>query len=114
MNKHIFNLINALTLISLGLWGYFASTNPSFTALIPVGIGVLLASLHYGVSHDNKLQAHIAVVLTFLVLIGLVKPLLGSFERSQTAAVLRVLAMMLTSVIAMVGFINSFLKARMK
>lgn len=114
MNKHIFNLINALTLISLGLWGYFASTNPSFTALIPVGIGVLLAFLHYGVSHDNKLQAHIAVVLTLLVLIGLVKPLLGSFERSQMAAVLRVLAMMLTSIIAMVGFINSFLKARMK
>jgi hypothetical protein len=114
MKKHIFNLINALVLISLGLWGYFASTNPSFTALIPVGIGFLLALLHYGVSRENKLQAHIAVVLTLLVLIGLIKPLLGSIERGQISAIIRVVSMMATSILAMIGFINSFIKARMK
>jgi hypothetical protein len=114
MKKHIFNLINALVLISLGLWGYFASTNPSFTALIPVGIGFLLALLHYGVSRENKTQAHIAVVLTFLVLIGLVKPLLGGIERGQTDAILRVVVMMGTSTIAMACFVASFIKARRK
>ena len=37
------NLLNSLTLISLGLWGYFDVNSP--TALIPVVFGVVLISL---------------------------------------------------------------------
>jgi hypothetical protein len=35
------NLINACVLIIMGLWGYFASADPSPTALIPVGFGAI-------------------------------------------------------------------------
>lgn len=114
MKKHKANLINAFSLVVLGLWGYLASSTPSFTALIPVVAGLILAALHKGVSNENKWQAHVAVVLTVLVLAGLVKPLLGGIERNQTDAIIRVVVMMITSTAALVGFIGSFVAARRK
>lgn len=112
MKKHIFNLINSILLIGLGLWGYFGSSSPSITALIPVVIGLALLALHKGVSAEKKIPAHVAVVLTVLVLGGLVKPLLGGIERHDTAAIARVVAMMATSLLALAGFVGSFIDAR--
>lgn len=114
MKTHIANLVNASTLIILGLWGYFGSDTPSVTALIPPAIGVLLVLLNRGLKADNKVQAHIAVLLTLVVLIGLVKPLLGALGREDTEAVARVLLMMLTALYAMVTFVKSFIDARRK
>ena len=36
MNAPTANLINAGTLVIMGLWGYFSSESPSPTAFIPV------------------------------------------------------------------------------
>jgi len=106
------SLINALTLISLGGYGYIQSESPSATALIPVIIGILLIAMNKGVKKENKIIAHIAVTLTLLIVLGLIMPLIGSLQRSDTAATIRVILMIATSVTAMVGFIKSFIAAR--
>ena len=62
------SLVNALTLIALGGYGYIQSESPSATALIPVVIGILLIAMNKGVKNENKIIAHIAVTLTLLIL----------------------------------------------
>ena len=112
MKAYIASLINAAALITLSLWGYLSSETPSLTALIPTGIGIVILILNKGVKNENKIIAHVAVTLTLLIILGLIMPLLGSFQRSDTAATIRVILMIATSVIAMVGFIKSFIAAR--
>ena len=106
------SLLNAIILISMGLWGYFESESKAITALIPVIIGIILLLVNKGVKNENKALAHVAVLLTFLILFGLVKPLLGAFERENTYAVIRVLLMIISSLWAMISFIKSFISAR--
>ena len=112
MKTSVISLINALVLIALGLWGYFGSDNSSLTALIPVAVGIILILLNPALRKEKKLESHIAVVLTFLVLLGLIKPLLGSLERDDTMAIARVGVMMLFTLIALIYFIKSFIAAR--
>ena len=106
------SLLNAIILISMGLWGYFESESKAITALIPVIIGTILLLVNKGVKNENKALAHVAVLLTFLIMFGLVKPLLGAFERENTYAVIRVLLMIISSLWAMISFIKSFISAR--
>ncbi|MEO1335629.1 MAG: hypothetical protein AAFV29_08285 [Myxococcota bacterium] len=112
MNAHLASLINAISLVALGAWGYFGSATPSATALIPVGVGVLLLACAPGVKKENKAVAHIAVLLTLLILFGLIKPLTGAIGRADSAAILRVGVMLATTVLAMVAFVQSFIAAR--
>ena len=69
MKAHTASLINALILIGFGLWAYLGSDTPSKTALIPAGFGAVLLSLYKGVEKENKIIAHIAVLLTLLIVI---------------------------------------------
>ena len=112
MKPSISSLLNAIILISMGLWGYFESESKAITALIPVIIGTILLLVNNGVKNENKALAHVAVLLTFLILLGLVKPLLGAFERENTYAIIRVLLMIISSLWAMISFIKSFISAR--
>ena len=112
MKASLSSLLNAIILISMGLWGYFESESKAITALIPVIIGTILLLVNQGVKNENKALAHVAVLLTFLILFGLVKPLLGAFERENTYAVIRVLLMIISSLWAMISFIKSFISAR--
>lgn len=114
MNAHIASLINAITLVVLGLWGYFGSETPSMTSLIPPVVGVILVAVNPGVKKENKVLAHVAVLLTFLIVLGLVMPLKGAFGRDDMMAVARVAIMLATSIFAMVFFIKSFRDARKK
>lgn len=111
MNAYKANTINAVVLMVVGLWGYF-STAQSPTALIPVGIGLVLMALASGVKKENKVIAHIAVLLTFLILIALGKPLMSQISKGNTIAIVRLVIMMCTSAFAMVYFIKSFRDAR--
>ena len=104
--------INALSLILIGGYGYLQSENPSTTALIPVITGIILILLNNGIKVENKVVAHIAVLLTFIMIFGLVMPLLGSIKRSDTGAVIRVSIMLSTTVLAFIIFIKSFIDAR--
>ena len=112
MKAHRSTLINALVLIGLSSWGYFSSESPSPTALIPAFIGVVLLTLYPGVKNENKIVAHIAVTLTLIVLIGLIKPLLGSIGRGDNGAVIRVSIMIFSTIVALIIFIKSFVDAR--
>ncbi|MEM0925849.1 MAG: hypothetical protein AAGJ83_07415, partial [Planctomycetota bacterium] len=55
------SLLNAVTLIAIGLFGYLASEDPSVTALILVVFGAMLLACNPGIRRKNKLIAHIAV-----------------------------------------------------
>ncbi|QBG46144.1 hypothetical protein EGM51_01475 [Verrucomicrobia bacterium S94] len=112
MKAHTASLINALVLIAFGLWAYFGSETPSPTAFIPVGFGVVILALYKGVKKENKMVAHIAVLLTLVILIALIKPLTAALGRHDSVAVVRVVVMMLTSALSMFFFVKSFVDVR--
>lgn len=112
MKPHIASLINAILLITLPLWSYFTSKAPSMTALIPTFIGVVLLLCNPGIKSENKIIAHVAVLLTLLILFGLIKPLMGAIGREDSLAIGRVVVMMISTVVALVTFIQSFIQAR--
>ena len=110
MNSYKANLINSSTLIIIGLWGYFESS--SITALIPVVFGVILFLCSKGVKSQNKLIAHIAVLLTLIILLSLVGMRLPKSIESGGLGLLRVFSMIVTSTLAMIFFVKSFIDAR--
>ena len=110
MNSYKANLINSSTLIIIGLWGYFESS--SVTALIPVVFGVILFLCSKGVKSQNKLIAHIAVLLTLIILLSLVGMRLPKSIESGGLGLLRVFSMIATSTLAMIFFVKSFIDAR--
>ena len=112
MKAHVASLANAIILIALSSWGYLSSDTPSITALIPTIVGVILLALNKGVKTENKIVAHIAVFLTLIILIGLVKPFQGAMGRGDDAATIRVGIMILSTIVAMMFFIKSFIDAR--
>lgn len=87
--------LNALILISFSAWGYWGSETPSYTALIPLVIGSLLMAFSAKETHRNK---KIMVILLAIVCIGLLKPLIASFSRTDFFAPMRVIVMLFFSV----------------
>ena len=112
MNASKANLINSISLIGFGLWGYFEVTSP--TALIPVGFGLILLLCYNGVKNQNKIIAHVAVLLTLVILLALVGMRLPKSIETGGAGLYRVLTMCATSVFAMIYFVKSFIEARRK
>ena len=112
MNPGNISLLNALVLIVLGLCGYLLPEDPSKTALIPVAFGVILLACNPGVRKHNKAIAHVAVLVTLLILLGLAMPLMGAIKRSDGAAIGRVSVMLITTVLSMFVFVRSFIDAR--
>ena len=106
------NLINSISLIAIGGWGYFSGS--SMTALIPVVFGVILLLCNNGIKKENKIIAHVAVLATFICLLGLLMPLKGAIERADNLGIIRVTIMTLTCAMAIVTFVKSFIKARRK
>ena len=113
MKPHKISFVNAITLISFGLWGYI-DVDYSPTALIPVIFGVIILILNPGLKRENKAIAHIVVLLTFLILGGLVKPLMSTLESGNTMGITRVSLMMLSTLMALIVFIKSFIANRSK
>ena len=112
LDAHKVSLINAISLVLIGGFGYLQSNTPSPTALIPIIVGVLLIAMNKGVKEENKIIAHIAVLLTLIMLLGLFMPLIGSLKRGDVQAILRVSVMMITTIGALFYFIKSFIDAR--
>ncbi|MEM7370318.1 MAG: hypothetical protein AAF587_17045 [Bacteroidota bacterium] len=112
MKAYTASLINSVSLVVLGLWGYMASDTPSMTALIPVIIGAVLLACYPGIKKENKIIAHVAVVLTLVILLGLFMPLRGAIGRGDGAAIARVAVMLITTILALYYFIKSFIEAR--
>ncbi len=112
MKPYLASLLNAIILIAFGLWGYLGSDSPSYTALIPVAAGIILIILTKGLMKENKTIAHIAVALTLIILIALIKPLTAAMERSDGMALFRVIVMMLSTLFAIRYFVRSFVAVR--
>ncbi len=116
MKAHTASLINAVILIGFGLWAYLepkgAGEVASKTALIPVVFGAVILSLYKGVKKEDKIVAHVAVLLTLLILGGLVKPLTAAIDREDGMAIARVSVMIVSTVVALVFFIKSFIDVR--
>lgn len=106
------NILTAVVLIVMSAWAYLGSETPSFTALIPAFFGIIFLALSGPFKKENKVVAHIIVVLTLLVFISLFKPLTGVLAREDTLGIIRVGAMMLVSLLALVTYIKSFIAAR--
>ena len=105
------HLLNSFTLIIFGIWGYLVGG--SFTALIPFSFGLILLFLYKGVKSEDKVIAHIAVMLTFIILIALiVQPLKVALSTGDSGRIFRSSVMVLTSALAMISFILSFMRAR--
>jgi len=114
MKAHKASLTNSLVLIIFGTWGYLDSEGAAITALIPVIFGVLILIMNKGLKNQNKTVSHIVVLLTFLVLCGLVMPLLRRIGEEDVMGITRVALMMVTSVVAIYTFIMSFIANRSK
>ena len=118
MKTYQVNLINGLTLILMPLWAYltFESTTEkpeqSLTALIPLFLGLILLSCNAHLALKNKLFAHIAVVVTFIALLGLFMPLKAAIAEDRTLSVVRVAIMLFTGMLAMITFVRSFIANR--
>ena len=111
MKAHTASLVNAILLITVGGWGYFESGSP--TSLIPVLIGSVLVLLNNGIKKQNKVIAHIAVLVTLLGF-ALIMPLIKAIEDGRTDAALRIIIMLSSSVYAMIFCVKSFIDARKK
>ncbi|MBC8398956.1 hypothetical protein N9L21_00455 [Flavobacteriaceae bacterium] len=110
MNSFKANLINSISLIFIGLWGYFEVVSP--TALIPVIFGIILLLCTNGLKKQDKLIAHIAVLLTLVILVALIVMRLPKSLDSGGFGLIRVVIMILTSILSMVYFIKSFIANR--
>lgn len=112
MKAYQASLINAILLILMSAWGFFTSETPSYTALIPTFVGGVLLFCNRGVRQENKVIAHVAVLLTVVILFGLIKPLMGALSREDSIALVRVGVMLVSTVLALVFFVRSFIQAR--
>tara|TARA_B100001989_G_C24536293_1_gene464610 strand:+ start:60 stop:413 length:354 start_codon:yes stop_codon:yes gene_type:complete len=104
------NTINAFTLITIGLWGYMEVQSP--TALIPVVFGILLLVCSIILNKKpelTKLIAHIAVLLTLLILCALAGVRLPKSLATGGSGLIRVVIMISTSTLALVYFIKNFI-----
>ena len=117
MKPYKFNLFNSITLIVFASWGFWEIYDPEaekmqFTPLIPLIIGVILLWLHNGLKKENKMISHLVVVLTFLIFLGLFKPLMGQIKDGDCMGIFRISAMLFSSLLALCVFIKSFIDAR--
>ena len=110
MNSTNANIINSVCLIVIGLWGYFEVSSP--TALIPVGFGTVLILCTPGLKKQNKVIAHIAVLLTLIILVALSGMRLPKSIEKGGLGLVRVFLMIGTSAFSMFYFIKSFIAVR--
>tara|TARA_Y100001954_G_C15749397_1_gene572852 strand:- start:110 stop:481 length:372 start_codon:yes stop_codon:yes gene_type:complete len=118
MKTYQANLINGLTLIFMPLWAYLTyegtaeKPEQSITALIPLFLGIILFLCNNGIKKENKVIAHIAVVVTLIALLGLFMPLKAAIAEDRTLSLVRVAIMLFTGMLAMITFVRSFIANR--
>ena len=118
MKTYHAHLINSIALILMPLWAYicFDATpekeSLSLTAMIPLILGVILLFCYNGVKNQNKMIAHIAVLVTLITILGLFMPLKAAIADGRVTSIFRVCVMLATGLLAMIFFIKSFIAAR--
>ncbi|MBE0650375.1 MAG: hypothetical protein IH595_05995 [Bacteroidales bacterium] len=112
MKAHSASLINSVALVVIGLWDYIASQILSSTNMVPVAAGIILLFLYNGIKKEDKIIAHIAVVITLLVFLSLIKPFAEAVETNDKTVLIQNLILMLTGLLSIVYFVKSFIDAR--
>ena len=112
MKAYSANLINSIALVVVGLWDYVATQTLSSSNMVPVAAGIILLFLYNGVKREDKIIAHIAVTITLLVFLSLIKPFVEAVEDIDVTLIIRNLILILTGILAMVYFVKSFIDAR--
>ena len=104
------NLINAVALIGLSLWAYFANGMSSETTLIPVAFGLLLLGHHIWLKGGSRVALAIVILLTLVIAVALWTPLSGAISKGEPLPVIRVGIMMATSVFALLVLARSIFR----
>ena len=113
MNPFIATVALSVILAAMSAWGYFGSDTPSTTALIPMGWAVMLGLCSIGVKKENKIVAHIAVLLVLILTLALLgMPLRGAIGRGDPVAITRISVMLVALIGTLVVYIRSFIQAR--
>ncbi len=89
MKAHSATLINSVALVIIGLWDYLTLQSLASTNMVPVAAGIILLFLYNGVKREDKIIAHIAVVITLLVFLSLIKPFVEAIESSDVSSLVR-------------------------
>ncbi|MEM1289038.1 MAG: hypothetical protein AAGH60_11860 [Pseudomonadota bacterium] len=106
------SLINAAILLIGGGFAYVFPTGNAWSAVWPATAGMVLLICHAGVQAENKVVAHIAVVLTLVVFVGLLPQLQTAFLARDLINTTRLVIMELSTLVALIFFIKSFRDAR--
>ncbi len=109
------NLLNALILIAAGLYGYFLlplgpGEKQSVTALIPAFAGIIFLLLGLIWKSKPKIAAHVAPVLALILIIMCMMRFVKIADWNEKKYVF--LVCILSNLIALIIFVNSFVKAR--
>tara|TARA_B100000524_G_C23648509_1_gene369355 strand:- start:1110 stop:1475 length:366 start_codon:yes stop_codon:yes gene_type:complete len=120
MKPYKASLINSLLLIIMGFWGLlninpeiFSGVIINISPFIPISLGVLILLCNNGIKNNNKVIAHVAVLLTLISLANLI-PFTKAINEGRNDAAIRIGIMILSSLFAMVIFIKSFIANRAK
>ena len=114
------NLLNGLVLLIVGILGYLeisnnATSDFSPTVFIAPAFGILFLLLTPGLKKENKIVAHLVVLLTFLLgtmlLIMFIKRL-STGSNLTDPSMIRFLIMIISCFTAMIVFVGSFKKNR--
>ena len=114
------NLLNGLVLLIVGILGYLEISNSatndfSPTVFIAPAFGILFLLLTPGLKKENKIVAHLVVLLTFLLgtmlLIMFIKRL-STGSNLTDPSMIRFLIMIISCFTAMIVFVGSFKKNR--
>lgn len=114
------NLLNGIVLLIVGIVGYLSISNGSTsefspTVFIAPAFGLLFILLTPGFKKENKIVAHLVVLLTFLLgamlLIMYIKRL-STGSAFADPGMMRFLIMIISCFTAMVVFVGSFKKNR--
>ena len=113
MNPKTANLINSISLILMGIWGFLDVSSP--TALIPAIFGILILICFFLSNRNeklNKIFVHVAISLTILILFALIFTRLPKSIDDGGVGLIRVLIMIGTSIFSTVIFTKNFIDAR--
>jgi len=105
-------LTTSIILIFMSILSYTIKASP--TALIPLAFAVLMLICYYFYDKNNKVFAHIILVLLIFVFIALFMPLNKRIDAGDIWGIFRVSTMQLASFYAIICFISSFIEARKK
>lgn len=112
MKPHSANIALAVVTIAMSAWYYFTADAPSMTGLIPGIFGLIFLALASPFKRENKVVAHVVVLLTLLLVLSLFMPLRGAMSRGDQIGTIRVGIMLMAGIVALAIYIKSFVDAR--